>query len=612
MDELRRSIRELQKVQRHTDLMSREAINVYRPMHAKQERVHHSGAKVLLVSGGKRSGKTVSSVIEFASRVLGHRVLGMDGEPIKGHWPHSTPEDPRQYWIIGWDVKHLGQTLYPRLFEPGLFKVIKDDGQWRIFNESDPADAARANEARPSEPVIPRRLIDTSFAQDGFAWESRAMRVFSECRLKNGAILRCYPSSSRYAKPGEAVDGIWIDEDVQYGEHVDEWLDRTTSRGGWLLWSVWPQDDNLALQLLMEECDRQAEEEVKNPRFEKIQLLMTESTMISEENKRNAVEAMRAVGGDEAVARRDRGELMIGERRMYDYIPNVHDIVPLDSEMSVALNKFTVLRKSYKELSFPASWTRYLSIDPSHTRTAVLCGVVPPPEVAKTHVGNALIIESEWVQKNCTAETLAEGIKAKWGHLNIESFVIDRQFGQQSSAQTGARNVDAYMQAFAKYGLRSRSTSGGFDLSCNIPSIRYEVVRRLLAGYEYDKDLVNQRPKWPILFICPWNCPQTIKEFRSYKKTKERGDDNYVRIVDHPSPATARRHDCMQALEFLCALLDERFQAGTAYVAGGTETGNPFAGGVPSVLEYFDRLEENHSPDQGFINVGPPVKSHMR
>jgi hypothetical protein len=65
--------------------------------------------------------------------------------------------------------------------------------------------------------------------------------------LTNGAKMCAYPSTGDHAKQGDAVDGIWIDEDVANERFVEEFYARLSSRRGWFMWSAYPKLENEAL-----------------------------------------------------------------------------------------------------------------------------------------------------------------------------------------------------------------------------------------------------------------------------------------------------------------------------------------------------------------------------
>ena len=172
----------------------------------------------ILFRGGNRAGKSIWAAAEFAAAALGLPLLDMDGKPM----PLKYPKPPLTMWVIGFDLKHIGQTIYRLLFLPGCggdIKVLPDGkGGYRIYNPADPADLARADEAELSEPFIPARFVD----QDSWDWDKKAGNLFHSVRLKNGTKIFAFASTGNI-KQGDAVDVVWIDEDIEYPEYVYDW-----------------------------------------------------------------------------------------------------------------------------------------------------------------------------------------------------------------------------------------------------------------------------------------------------------------------------------------------------------------------------------------------------
>ena len=231
-----KKLEQLNKIETELDVRRREAMQVYRPMHEKQQYIHECTASEILVYGGKRSGKTLGTTAEFTRRVTGFNIIGLNGKPIAHHWPVPNKFDTRLYWMIGWSVDHLAQSMYGYLFLPqgggtGM-RVIRDldTGMWRAWNERNPSDEARFMESEPAGPMIPEWMIEK------IDWQSPTQNYFREVILRNGAKIRNYPSSARNPKMGDKVSGIWIDEDIQVASHLEEWQDRLTDAhggGGW-------------------------------------------------------------------------------------------------------------------------------------------------------------------------------------------------------------------------------------------------------------------------------------------------------------------------------------------------------------------------------------------
>lgn len=524
---------------------------MYRPQ-AQQLPFHLSKASEVILRGGKRSGKSTAVVLEFASRILGKSIIAPDGKPIPLRYRVPTVDDPGLYWVIGWDIDHIGQTLHRLLFEPGLFRIIEDgtkgSGVWRPYKDADQADVARKAESKPVSQVLPGRFV----ASDGWSMENAAANVFESVLLKkNGKVFAkicAYPSSSKHAKQGDPVDGIWVDEDIQNPGHLKEWQDRLTDRNGWLMWSVWPHTKNLAL---IEMLDKAGECSLDpDPPIEAFQLVMTQNEYIADENKEKALFRM---GSDDEIARRDRGELLLDEISMYDFTPGIHVVKPAFHAKPESVNA-ALANMFIRQPRLPREWTRYLAIDPSHTRTAVMSGAVPPPEWDGLLFGDRLIIEWELVVKKHSADKLAEALVSLMSGFNYEAFIMDQNAGRQTSIGRDDNTFDHYSRAFKAKGLVSRQTGSTFHPGCNKPPERYRAVRTLLAQAD---------DGWPQLILFGPKTWETQREFGSYRK-KQQETVGQTMILDEP--VNPRVHDCMAAIEYLAEFVERHFRTGTAYV----------------------------------------------
>lgn len=568
-----------------------EAVRLYRPS-PLQLPFHREKVPEAVVRGGKRSGKSVSVAHEFASRILGIPLKDPDGNEIPLAHPVSTIEAPLQYWIIGWDTSHAA-TIHRLLFQRGMggtFKAIKDEatGEWRIWNRANPRDAARASEAVLTEPLIPPRYWHEGNEDAAFAWEEKKAYKWQSCRLANGAMLYYWPSSAKSPKQGEAVSGIWIDEDIQFPGHLKEWQDRLTDMRGWFLWSVWPHTKNNALIELLDRAEQQEFEE--KPRIKSFQLIMTQNPFLTDEGKSQAIDRM---GSEEEISRRDRGELLMHELEMYSFDAMRHLVKPIEEGETVdAKTPMGRLRSIYAASGrLPHNWTRYLAIDPSHTRTACLSFAVPPPGMEEgVALGDLAVVEWEVVVVNASAEQLAqEHLKGLMSGVFYEAFIMDRQIGRQTNTGRDDTVFDKYAEAFRKAGLISRQTHHHFIEGCNVPSTRYRAVRDML---------VTSDSGIPMLVFIERQTWQTQREFHRYRKKSE-DKDGYRHIYDQP--ANPRVYDCMAALEYGATFLLEQFKLGTAW-----QNPSVYGGRVsPALRRAREILKKQQEDDPEYVHLGP-------
>lgn len=505
---------------------AKEALRIYRPT-PKQLVFHESLASERIIRGGKRSGKTIAASAEFASAVTGMPIIRADGTKI----PRNYPKHDMLAWVTGYDLRHIGGVIYPKLFLPGYFRILPDGaGKWRMLDPANPEDEARIDESVPVGPMIPPRYID----QKSWAWESKAERIFKSVTVRNpwGQVrIEAFPSTAIQPPQGASVNLIWIDEDIRFPHHVSEYQDRMSDAKGRLIWSAWPHGANDALVEMSARAEEQ--EDSDNPDVMEVVLRFSDNPYISSEEKRKAVGRM---GTEEERRSRDYGEFLFDTISMYDFVPAYHGIFRIiDDDPYTQRYKDDKLSQIWTKLgTFPDEWTRYLAIDPSHTRSAVLFGVVPPKDLLGK---NVLIIEDELVMKKASANDLAKGIKDKIRGRQYEAFIIDHNASRQTSIgqAVGNTTLSLYERAFKAHGVKSASTGYSCYPGNNRVNVRTMEVRSLLQG---DEDgFIGLRFVIDKTYI-------TQKEFGRYKKKIVGGE-----VTDEP--ANARKMDCMSALEYL-------------------------------------------------------------
>jgi len=555
----------------------RECLRVYRPT-VQQSMFHGSLASERILRGGKRSGKSLACAAEFASAVTGVDIIGPDGHPI----PRKYPKRPMTCWLIGWDLAHIGQTIHRLLFQPGQLFVVKDgvNGEYRIWNPG--TEPELAEQAVACEPMIPERFIKPK----SWGWDAVAEKTFTTVTV-NGPWgenkIFAFPSTGRQAKQGDAVDVIWIDEDVCYAHHVKEWQDRLSSVRGRMWWSAWPHGHNDALVGMSERAKEQVGSD--NPDVSEVVLRFTDNPYIDKEEKRKSYGRM---SSPEERRSRDFGEFLFDTIAMYDFAPGLHGIVDLrNQDPNVLQEKIRdPLNRIYtSERRFPKTWTRYLAIDPSHTRTAVLFAVVPPMRFGEDEIGNVIIIENELVLKRADTDQLALEVKNRIAGLYYEAFIMDQMIGRQTRIGSGGGQtvMYEYQKAFTRHGLVSRQTGSGFAPGSNDVSQRCDLIRTKLNPTAEGQ--VNLRFIVDKLF-------NTIKEFGTYRKKIMRDE-----VAD--VPANPRTHDCMQSMEYLVSFISAL--GDQAYVEPGAFESQ----GSPALKYARKLLAKNKEGRPDYCHVGP-------
>ncbi len=527
--DLKARLARIQEMSQELAEREKHPLLVYRPQ-PQQLAFHESGCPENILRGGKRAGKTLAVVCELGSRILGIPITRPDGTQIPLRYPHSTQKSPKLYWCIAFNIDHIGQTVYHRLFSPGLgcnFYIIRDlqTNKWRAFEPDNPDDKSRESQRE----LCPPMFGDAHIVPNSWHMDSRAGNVFKAVKLTNGATICAYPSTGDHPKQGDAVDGVWIDEDITNERFLKEYYDRLQSTNGWFLWSVWPHAENFGL---IKALDRAAECEGEgNPKIRVFTLTGSENIY----NSREGVEAgLARMDDDDDVAHRDRGDIshLLGSIAMYDFHPGFHILKRRSHEEPKTVQEALeyVLARDGR---FPRHWTRYLGIDPSHTRTACLFGVVPPPEVEGVEVGQRLIIEAELIVRKKTPKEFAEELAGMCGGLPFDAFVMDQQIGRIVGVGMDTTVFKSYSKEFRKVGLESRVSKSNFIPGCNVKATRRRQVRELLRPAE---------DGCPRLLLVENTTVGTQVEFRKYQKKRQETSDGILILDD---PVNERQMDAM-------------------------------------------------------------------
>lgn len=489
-----------------------EVLKVFRPL-PHQLRIFSSRAPELIVRGGNRSGKTTSASILFASLALNQPVIGIDGNPLPRPWPDSWGRDHLLLWVVGYDEKHIGQTVFHHLFSPGIFRLIKDEvtGEYRVFRPWSEEDNARSIETIQSEPLIPDRYIDS------WAWKDKASNVFESVRLTNGTEIRAY-SSRGNPKQGDKVHCIWIDEDIEYASHIGEFRARLADYGGRLLWSAFPHSKNEALVEMSEMASDQATWD--KPIVEEVKVSLLDNPFILDDQKHRI--GITLTDENERSARID-GNFTYDSVLVYPTFNKRVHCSPCENELL-----YDEIDRLISKNERPQIFTRYLAIDPGFTRTAVVFAAVPPPSMFDLLPDDEkyVIIEGEIYVKGKGVDEIAKLVKQWTTGFIYEAFIIDWHAARQTPMVGGKIIYQQYQEAFAKQGLRSMEGTtfrrGNDDIAGRI-----EIVRSYLN--------INRNGK-PRLRMNAATTPGLQREFSKYKyRQTSTGfiDEKPVKKYDH-------------------------------------------------------------------------------
>ncbi len=482
-----------------------ETLQLYRAM-PTQVPFHITTASEKLARGGNRSGKTGCCVAEVASAAMGIPLHGPNGEELPFLYPKNRP---LLIWAIGYDENHIGR-MYHKLFGKRMFKVIRDRDtkQVRMWRPWETDDAAREDEVEMAEPLIPERAIA------GWGWEKKAEKVFTVCHLHNGTDIYAFTSGGE-AATGDAVDIIWIDEDIKYPNYIAEWQARLSDNRGKLLWSSWPRTANRALKEMSDRAKDQRHSE--NPDVFEICLKFSDNPYEPADEKRK-----RLAGWNPVERRaRDLGEFVTDTILIFPSF-NI-EIHGLPSKVEPKDKLEQVLAKHNWRV--PLNWTNYLTLDPGHAHLAVLLCSVPPPEI-----GDYIVVWAEICTPHLNADQIAMEVQRLGANRIWQAFYIDKSGGQRTVEGLGDDIRMIYTRAFKRHELKSVTTGHSFLFGSNDVQARNMMTRNCLSP---------RAGIGPKLRLIDGATPETQKEFGLYKKRVTRDDiqDKVVSRDDHAMDA---------------------------------------------------------------------------
>lgn len=496
-----------EKARRSTD-----ALKMFRPLDSmvpeeSQVEYFKCNARQKLVTGGNQSGKTTITCVRDAAFLRDMPVTLPDGSTVNVRSPQARNRGVL-VWLIGLQLNHIGQTLYPKLFEPGAFKLIRDEsGVTRAFDPRREYDRAYKEKAFPAPPLIPPREIKS------ISWYYKAERQFSTVVLANGSRLCAYASTAD-VKQGDQVDRIHIDEAIDNPHHYHEWLQRVAPVQGEIEWSTWPtMNPNSALLNLYELCQREAGN--PDPIARMFRFSQTANIYLPDD--------IRAYIQDdqynqfELKARREG--VFVSDNSLVYHEFSLSDHTLRDDYLDVSgktlqdVSEENPVWATYlKSGSVPEDWTRYLILDPGTTHPAVLMVAVPPPAIAGD--GPYLFCYREIYPGRMDAHGIAKLVaQSTAGEPPFEAMVIDYRAGRQTSLGAAKNVAETYADAFASHNVRSRRTGSHFAWASDNVEARIHQVH-----YYLGRDMLGRTR----LTILTNHCPNLIRQMRSYRKHVDR------------------------------------------------------------------------------------------
>ncbi|MEA3351198.1 MAG: hypothetical protein U9Q82_11290 [Chloroflexota bacterium] len=539
-----------------------------------------SDASERIIRGGVRGGKTILASAECASAATGIPLTGPDGKELPYRYPRNKPGKQRRaltIWIIGFDQDHIGK-IYKYLFVAGAFakfRILNDPetGKLRSWRPWDPEDAKLEELTTPHPPMIPRRFcpIDRppTLTTPGMAFENKGEHIFSLAKLTNGTEIYAMPSGGNPGM-GVAVDLIWIDEDIKYPGHVQEWQSRLSDVKGRLMWSAFPWADNDALELMSNRAEK--ESTLKHPDITETVLKYSKNPYIPKEEIRKRRKAWRAAG--EGVLRaRDYGEFLTGLSLVFpDFDIDLHGIPCMEREND-PLDK--ILAKT--NFQIPDNWTRYLGIDPGFVNPALVFVAIPPLEL-----GDYYIVYDEIYIGRATPQDVIKELKTKLGHWQFHKFIIDNRFGRQ--AETGGKSVtQQWAEAFEKAEIRSRLTYSSFAPGNDNIYARNMVVRKMLE---------SQADGTTKFRIFRDTTPHMQREFGLYRRNAGRDDTSEKIRAKHNHAMDANAYVAADYPEYYAPPLSEKQKCPAALA-----------------IEYLKRHGQKKQSDAIYLGAGAAPES---
>ena len=449
-----------------------DALKLYMPL-PEQEKFHRSQARIRLLRGSNRGGKTLPAAVEVA-----RAVRGLD--------PRYPKENGRAF-CVGKDSKHVGQVMWRKLFHPSALKIIRDQetNEFRAFRPWDEADAKREKEAIFAPPLLPPSIIRS------IGWENKKEGIPNVVTLTNGWEL-CFYSSLGKPPNGVDIDLFWLDEEIVDEDWFPEMSARVLDREGCGIWSATPQAGTDQLFDLHEKAEEQYGSE--NPDVEEFVILLANNPHISEHAKKSFASTLKA--DDQAV--RIGGHFAMLSYRIYPEFSVHSHVVPW--------------------FAVPKHWTRYMVVDPGRTICAVLFAGIPPPD--DPNWGGHVVLYDELYIPDCTADLFGKRVMEHAGTDRFHCFLIDKHGGFRNEMGPGLTVAQQYQDALRRYRVSSEITGHGFLPASDDVDAGIEAVRDLLRNHE------RGRPK---LLVLGDVLPNFIREVKRYHNKKVNG-----KVVDKP------------------------------------------------------------------------------
>lgn len=443
------------------------------------------------------SGKSTCAAVKFAAIARDRCVNMMDGRKVRMRRKYQRGKRLRM-WVIAYDAKYIGQTIHRLLFEPGLFKIIRDPhtGEWVTYKPRNPDHLEIENEKQDSPPLIPSSWI----VPGSWNWDNFGNKEFARVSIAHPqtgedlAEIFAY-SSKADPKAGDPVDHIWIDEKIKYPKHYGEWQARILDRKGRMDWSSWPAVSNSALTDLTKRARRARETGSKR---------VQEVVLRTDDNETFEIKQFKewasGFSPEEYIARVS-GEYQTDGLKMYPLFSKEICSAIIDGDREDDLSK--ELRQNGFEP--PEGWTRELVLDPGTTNPAVIFCAIPPP-----YLGNYYVVYDEICIPRLDAKQLAARIKGKMGGGMFERFIIDPRAARQTPMGFSISVMRNYSNEFEAAGVFCRRTGSSFTFGSDNIAARIQVLQEWTH--------IQSKTGLPKLRIVVNRCPTLCEQMEEYEK----------------------------------------------------------------------------------------------
>jgi hypothetical protein len=444
------------------------------------------------------SGKSTSAAVKFAAAALDMPVTLSDGTEVHCRRPHQRGKTLTM-WCIGFDEKHIGQTLHRLLFKPGLFKTAYDPDTKKLrawnYDHDDPEKVKQ----RESPPLIPKRYIKK------MNMKKAGDKVFSSVEVIDPATGNILAEIFAYGskgdpKQGDPVDIIWVDEQLMVDGYIDELKPRLVDRKGFLFWSSWPNADSEQLDQMVEFCKR--EESSETPEAKMFTIAMSANKAL---DKASVKTWLSACSSPEEAMARDQGLFVGDQYRVYpQFDSKKQNFLAIVDDLNIEDKLSAKLRETNGEP--PADWTRELILDPGTNHPAVLLCAVPPKEF-----GEYMVVYREVYPGRADPWELASRTKAVAGSFVFNRFIGDRRAGRQQTMgmMEGYKVFDGYAEAFAQFGLKCTRTGTSFLPACDNPGSRMVALNSWMQVNNFG---------FSTLRIVRESCPKLCEQITKAKK----------------------------------------------------------------------------------------------